>query len=77
MTVKEFLLAPNCPVQHGEIASRMWPTNTNAKSYMSRKLSGKDKARTWTEKDDELCLAVLKKLAVDISALEKAGKKNT
>lgn len=47
MTMQEFLKT-NRNINLTEIARLMWPGNANAKTYMSKKLSGK---RPWTSSD--------------------------
>lgn len=49
MDYKEYLINQS-DVQLSAVASLMWPTNKNAKVYLSMKLKG---ARPWTESDNE------------------------
>jgi hypothetical protein len=68
MNVKEFLLTRK-EINLSGIAELMWPTNKSAASYLSRKLNGLDN-RTFTQKDAELALRVLKDLGVSIDDLK-------
>lgn len=67
MDVKEFLLTSK-ELNLSGIAELMWPSNKGAASYLSRKLHGIDN-RTFTQKDSELALKVLKDLGVRIDSL--------
>ena len=67
MTVEEFL-KNHCKIDLGFIASEMYPSNKSAISYLSKKLNKKDN-RTFTKKDAELALSVLKKYCEGISTL--------
>jgi hypothetical protein len=68
MDVKEFLLRSR-ELNLSGIAELMWPTNKRAASYLSRKLNGLDN-RSFTEKDAELALKVLKDLGHRIQLLQ-------
>lgn len=68
MTVKEFLLTTNI-INNGELARLMYPGNQkSAHTYLSRKLSEKD-GRTFTKKDAEKALSVLKQLGITVNDL--------
>lgn len=67
MTVKDFLLREDTPINLSAVAKAMWPTNKAARGYLDKKLHG---SRPWTDRDTQLAKAVLKKLAVDIKSLE-------
>ena len=66
MTVKEYLISEKA-LNLSEIARRMWPTNGDAKTYLSRKLNDK---LSWTDADAKNAKAVLDKMKVDISSLD-------
>jgi len=66
MDYKEYLLNQSA-INLAYIASKMWPTNKNAKSYLSTKLN--DKGRPWTEKDNELAKKVINELGSELAAL--------
>lgn len=66
MTVKEYLLTTT-DINLAELARKMWPTNKNAKSYLSRKLSGD---RPFTDKDAVLARKVLIELGHKLLSLE-------
>ncbi|MGU3377376.1 hypothetical protein [Chryseobacterium sp. M5A1_1a] len=67
MTVEDYL-KNHCKVDLTHIASKMWPTNKNAAAYLSRKLNNAD-GRTFTKKDSENALKVLKELSLELSNL--------
>ncbi|QEL01553.1 hypothetical protein FKG96_12300 [Olivibacter sp. LS-1] len=69
MDVKEFLKT-NPDINLASIASKMWPTNKSAKTYLSRKLSGEGD-RPWTDKDSAKAKEVLKQLSDEIQRLLK------
>lgn len=52
MDYKEYLLNQSA-INLQYIAESMWPTNKNAKSYLSTKLNNKDPKRPWTASDNE------------------------
>ncbi|SHF19114.1 hypothetical protein [Chryseobacterium vrystaatense] len=56
MTVKEYL-KDHCKIDQSYIASKMWPNNSNASAYLSRKLN--DKGRPFTKSDAEKAMKVL------------------
>jgi hypothetical protein len=68
MDYKEYLLTQSA-VNLAYIAQKMWPTNTNAKAYLSRKLNGADPKRPWTEKDNQLAKQALNDLGVHLAGL--------
>lgn len=51
MDYKEYLLKQSA-INLQYIAEKMWPTNKNAKSYLSTKLNGTDSKRKWTDSDN-------------------------
>lgn len=51
MDYKEYLLNQSA-VNLAYIAQKMWPTNTNAKAYLSRKINNTDAKRPWTADDN-------------------------
>ena len=55
LTQKDFMLSA--------LASRMWPDNKSADTYLSVKLSGK---RPFTEKDEQLARKALQDLGVSL-----------
>lgn len=59
MDYKEYLLKQSA-VNLSYIAEKMWPTNKNAKSYLSTKLN--DKGRPWTESDNTKAKQAIKEL---------------
>lgn len=65
MTVKEYLKTEDA-VSHSFLANKMWPTNKNAKSYLSSKLNGPLK---WTDKDEDKARGILNELGVKLSSL--------
>lgn len=65
MDYKEYLLNQSA-VNLAYIAKQMWPTNKNAKSYLSTKLH--DKGRPFTEEDEKKARAALKELGVKLVA---------
>ncbi len=65
MTAKEYLLSDKCEVKSESIAKRMYPTNKNANSYLSRKLAGKS-GRSWTDKDEQKALKAFEDLAISL-----------
>jgi hypothetical protein len=68
MDYKEYLLNQSA-VNLQYIAQKMWPTNKNAKSYLSTKLNGTDPKRPWTEKDNQLAKAALNELGIHLTGL--------
>lgn len=42
----------------------MWPTNTNAKTYLSRKINGK--GRPWTDSDNEKAKQAIHELGLQL-----------
>ena len=66
MTVKEFLITSDF-IKVKALAEKMYPTNSDAQSYLRRKLIGKE--RTFTPADASNALDKLKKLSFDISNL--------
>lgn len=67
MTVEDYL-KNHCKVDLSHIASKMWPTNKNASAYLSRKLNNAD-GRSFTKKDSEKALLVLKELSIELNNL--------
>lgn len=67
MTVKEFLLTCDS-IKLAPIAKLMYPTNASADTYLNRKLKGSD-GRSFTKKDAERAIAVLKDLSGTIDGL--------
>lgn len=65
MTVEDYL-KNHCKVEFAFIASKMWPTNKDAGTYLSKKLKGE---RPFTKRDAEKALAVLKDLSIELSNL--------
>lgn len=61
MDYKEYLLKQTA-VNLSYIAEKMWPTNKNAKSYLSTKLN--DKGRPWTKSDNEKAKQAIKDLGL-------------
>jgi hypothetical protein len=68
MKVKEFLMTSK-EINLKGIAELMWPSNASANTYLSKKLNGLD-GRTFTDKDAELALKVLKELGQSIKTLK-------
>jgi hypothetical protein len=68
MKVKEFLLT-STEINLKGIAQLMWPSNASANTYLSKKLNGLDD-RSFTDKDAELALKVLKELGKSIKGLK-------
>lgn len=66
MKVKEYLISEDA-LNLSVIARRMWPKNSDAKTYLSRKLNDK---LPWTKGDTEKAKSVLKDLGADIQNLE-------
>lgn len=66
MTVKDFLKT-NPLLNLSAVAKEMYPKNSDASSYLVRKLN--DKGRPFTRKDAENALEVLKKQSIEISQL--------
>ena len=66
MDYKEYLLKQDA-INLAYIASKMWPTNKGAKSYLSTKLS--DYGRPWTDKDNELAKKALNELGNELASL--------
>ena len=67
MTVEEYL-KNHCKVDLSYIASKMWSSNKNAGAYLSRKLNNAD-GRSFTKKDAEKALQVLKELSKELNNL--------
>lgn len=65
MDYKEYLLKQSA-INLSYIAQKMWPTNKNAKSYLSTKLN--DKGRPWTESDNEKARLAIKELSVQLKS---------
>lgn len=61
MDYKQYLLKQSA-VNLSYIAEKMWPTNKNAKSYLSTKLNGTDPKRPWTNADNERAKQAIKEL---------------
>lgn len=66
MNVKEYLL--NGSVNLAELAAELYPKNKTARIYLYKKLNNKD-GRTFTKKDSEKVLDILRKRCESISAL--------
>ena len=67
MTFEEYL-KNNCPVDLGRVAALMYPNNSAALSYLSKKLNKKDN-RTFTKKDSELAKKAFETLSIEFSNL--------
>lgn len=67
MTVEEFLKTESI-LNLAEIARRMYPNNKSANTYLINKLNGNDN-RSFTKKDTERALKVLKELSIAIIEL--------
>lgn len=67
MTVKDFLLTAG-EIKLAAIAKKMYPSNASADTYLNRKLKGSD-SRSFTKKDAETAISVLKELSITISSL--------
>lgn len=65
MDYKEYLIN-TCPIDLSLIASKMWPSNSSAKIYLSMKLNGK---RPWTEKDNLLAKKVINEIGHELKDL--------
>lgn len=59
MDYKEYLLNQSA-INLQYIAEKMWPTNSDAKAYLSRKLN--EGGRPWTESDNEKAKKALNEL---------------
>lgn len=66
MNVKEYLLSG--AVNLAELASEMYPNNKTARIYLNKKLHGKSD-RTFTKKDAERAIEILKKRCEDVQKL--------
>ena len=66
MNIKEYLLSG--AVNLAELASEMYPNNKTARVYLFKKLHGKSN-RTFTKKDAEKALEIIKKRCETISSL--------
>lgn len=69
MDFKDYLLN-ECPIDLSIIAGKMWPTNKNAKSYLSMKLND-NAGRTWTAKDNALAQRVINDMGEELCKLGK------
>ena len=67
MTVEEFLKTEK-GINLAQIASKMYPNNKSANTYLVNKLNKNDN-RKFTEKDAELALKALKELSIKIIEL--------
>ena len=67
MTVEEFLKTEK-GINLAPIASKMYPNNKSANTYLVNKLNKNDN-RKFTEKDAELALKALKELSIKIIEL--------
>lgn len=63
MNYKEYLLKQDA-VNLKYIASKMWPGNVNAKSYLSTKLN--DKGRPWTDSDNQKAEKAIHELGLQL-----------
>ena len=80
MDYKDYLLKQSA-INLSYIAEKMWPTNKNAKSYLSTKLNDTDPKRPWTESDNEkakhainsLGLQLIKDAPIDSKKIKQPG----
>lgn len=63
MDYKEYLLNQTA-INLKYIAEKMWPTNTNAQTYLSRKINGK--GRPWTNLDNEKAQIAIHELGLQL-----------
>ncbi|MEB0262900.1 hypothetical protein [Mucilaginibacter sp. 10I4] len=72
MDYKEYLLNQDA-ISLAYIAKKMWPTNDNAKSYLSTKLNGKDDKRPWTAGDNRKAEIAIHELSIHLAKVAPNG----